>query len=802
VFHPALNVNQFHRACHSRKRPRRRAWAAYLAVAVAPWAGGAVAAAAGGMAGALEAGDEDAPAATGPPLEEVAVTAGRREQRLQDVPAAVAALSGELLRDSGIRQPVEVAALLPSLSVAHPAGDTGAPALFLRGVGPRDFGPLGTAPVATYVDDVYVASAAARLFPVLDVERVEVVRGPQGVLYGRNAAGGVINFVSRKPGAVWEGHASAGIGSFGARRLEGAAGGPVGHGVGIRAAVLKTESDGWMSNRFTGSDENGRDELVWRVLVQAAPEDGFEALLSLHGGRIRSDSSQHRHVGLLIPGSGVGGAATSCAVAGIRRGECVDAAGYTEQTPGTTLSGARYPAAPRYDEGNFLPELRRDTRFWGTSLSLEWTPGDFTVTSVTGYDDLEHAQPENADASPNRLLTRAPALARQRWSQELRVGRSTGRGSWLAGVWYLHDEAVDRTSLDVRRDFRGRFVGDDTGCSAPAGNPTGFCPEALVFARQSVTDQTIASLSVFGDATVDFFGAWSVSAGLRYTREEVEQDVVLAFAEPAAGNPPILQSAADNDVRNLSGRLIFHYRVDDDLTLYGGVATGFEAGGIRSAPGRQVPYGDAELVSYEAGFRSSLGGGRVHLSGALFRHEQSDVQRFGPLGDSGLPLQIPPAAADTRAVGAELELQAMVGSRTLVRLGFGWLDAEYRRVAGADLSRAELPMSPEYGVSGLIRHEVALERNDTLILQADAAYQGSLVFDAGTDPLMRQTAYWLLNGRVSWRSPRETWEVAAWGRNLRDRNHLTHALDLAPLGLHAQRLGVPRSFGLEASYRF
>ena len=161
-------------------------------------------------------------------IEEVIVTAQKREQNLQETPVSVTAFSGDTIEALGFRQSVDITAQTPNFSVGYPNGDTGVPAPFIRGVGLNDFGVLNQGPIAAYADETYISSNAAQIFQLLDVERVEVLRGPQGTLYGRNATGGAVNFVSRKPTQEWSGWGRAGAGSWNSTKFEGAIGGPLG----------------------------------------------------------------------------------------------------------------------------------------------------------------------------------------------------------------------------------------------------------------------------------------------------------------------------------------------------------------------------------------------------------------------------------------------------------------------------------------------------------------------------------------------------------------------------------------------
>ncbi|MEJ2130812.1 MAG: TonB-dependent receptor plug domain-containing protein, partial [Gammaproteobacteria bacterium] len=329
-----------------------------------------------------------ASAQTGTIIEEMVVTAQRREQSLQDTPVSVTAFSGDAVEKLGMRQSVDITAQTPNFSVGYPNGDTGIPALFIRGVGLSDFRVFTPAAIAPYADDVYIAQNAGQIFQLLDMERVEVLRGPQGTLYGRNATGGAVNYISKKPTEELEGWARASGGQYGNRKFEGAVSGPLSDRVGARVAVLKNDSDGWMKNRFTGHDQQGVDEFAARALVQADASDSVDLLLNVHGGYTKSDSVQYRHLGVWDAGGAM------CPLSDIRAGQCVDIFGYSERFPYTTTEGVMGPDARDYDQGNYDLEKENDTKFWGLSLTANADVGDFVVTSITAYDDLDDSRPE------------------------------------------------------------------------------------------------------------------------------------------------------------------------------------------------------------------------------------------------------------------------------------------------------------------------------------------------------------------------------------------------------------------------
>ena len=733
-------------------------------------------------------------------MEEIIVTAQKREENLQDTPVSVTAFTADAIEALGFRQSVDITAQTPNFSVGYPNGDTGVPAPFIRGVGLNDFGVLNQGPIAAYVDETYISSNAAQIFQLLDVERVEVLRGPQGTLYGRNATGGAVNFISRKPTREWDGWVRASYGSWDQTKLEGAFGGPLGDVTAFRASLLKTDSDGWMKNRFTGNDQQGIDEIAWRVLVEAQPIEQVNLLLNVRGGKTESDAVQYRHLGVW---DALG---NPCPLGDIKAGLCSDIFGYSEERPYTTLNGVDVPATPGYKEGNYDFEAKNDTDFWGISLTADWIIGDYVVTSITSYDEMDDFRPEETDDGPNDILTGELAVDQESFSQELRLAWGGDRWNWIAGLYYLRDEAQDNTAFDILRDLRPAFIGDDVTCSAPPGNPTGFCPEAFVFKTKSGTNQDITSFSLFFDTTVELTEALKLSGGLRYTDEDIKHATTFFFDEPAAGDPvqPGFPDSAKTNFDNISGRLVLDYKLTDDFMLYGGITSGFKAGGIFSTSDGIAQYDEEELLSYEVGFKSILADGRLRLNGSAFYYDYSDLQVFAFVVIGGIGFSTLSNAADAEIYGAEFEVQWVPINNLFVDLGMGLLSTKYQDfvIPDGDFSGNDIPMSPEVTFNGLVQYDVPLNDMGVVTLQLDFNYQDDVFFDAFNNPLMSEDAYWIWNARVAWVSANDKWEVVAFGRNLGNKEYMVYAFDLSFFGFNEEMIGTPRFFGVDATFRY
>lgn len=742
-------------------------------------------------------------------IEEIIVTAQKREQNLQDTPISVTAFSGRMIEDLGIRQSVDITAQTPNFTVGYPNGDTGVPAMFIRGVGLNDFAVLNQGPIASYMDEVYVASNAAQIFQLLDLERVEVLRGPQGTLYGRNATGGAVNYYARRPGDEWNGWGRAAVGEWNSTKFEGAFGGPITDKIGIRGALLKTDSDGWLKNEFTGNKQQGVDELAWRVLLEADPTDSFNLLLNVHGGETKSDAVQYRSLGTWPSALAFG---DNCPDGAILRGDCVDVVGYSEHADFTNpFTGDESSAVPAYDEGNYDFEDTNDTTFFGAALnmSLDFGP-NMTLTSITAYNEVDDSRPEETDASPADTLTGVLGVEQETFSQEFRLSQMGEGWNWLAGVYYLNDQADDKTSFDLLRLLRPFYVGVDDvdfcGPLTPVGNPDGFCQFESVFEQISGTEQEIESVAIYGDATFDLSDAWHLSVGLRYSDETVKHKAQFFFDEPSAGTPLITSSDEKTSFDNLSGRVVLDWNVRDDLMLYGSISTGFKAGGIQSTTDGSFPYDEETLISYEIGYKWTAMGGSLRFNGSVFYYDYTDLQvfQFVNIGTPPTPTSLLTNASDATSYGAEFEVQWVPFENLFVNMGLGLLDTEYKdfvdEIFGNDFSGNKIALAPAMNFNGLVQYNVPVDFG-TFTFQTDWNYQSKVFFDSLNNDLLSEDAYWLWNGRIAWESRNEDWEVAAFGRNLADKKYMTYAFDLSFFGFHEQMLGTPRFFGLEVTYR-
>src|SRR5579859_4187093 len=320
---------------------------------------------------AADASDTTASAPTA--IGEMVVTAQKRSENIQEVPISIQAFTGRDLQNLGIKSSVDIGQMTPNVDIALPAGPGNQPIIAIRGIGLNDYDTNNAGPNGVYVDEVYLSSPASQTFQTFDLEQIEVLKGPQGTLYGRNTSGGAINYVTAKPTDQYDGFAHFDYSSFNTIHSEAAFGGPIVPGLDGRVALTTNNSDGYMHNELTGHHENGVSNYGARIELLWKPTDDLKVLFNVHGGQVDNRVTEYRHIGDLAPvppGSAPGAApGPQCSVAQSYAGGCVDLFGY-----GT-------PAG--FYDGEFNRNKHLKVNSLGSSLRVDYTVAGVTLTSLT-----------------------------------------------------------------------------------------------------------------------------------------------------------------------------------------------------------------------------------------------------------------------------------------------------------------------------------------------------------------------------------------------------------------------------------
>lgn len=697
-------------------------------------------------------------------LDEVVVTAERRSANIQDVPLAVSAVTGKMLQESGARDPRDLQQMVPNVQfLSGTAAST--TSIFIRGVGVSDFNSNTTGAVGVYVDDVFLAANAGKLFNVFDGAGVEVLRGPQGTLYGRNTTGGAIKFTSKRPTDRLSGDLDVTVGNFDALRVEGGLGGPlIEDKVKARIAGFRETRDGYITNLVTGDKVNNIDVWALRGMVEVTPTDTFSALLSVHGGKNDGGARQFVFRGQL-------------------RGGC-DLSGYCG-------SGSNI------DKQAYNIQGKETLKSLGGSLKLEQELGWATLTSVSAYEKIDRLTVEDSDASPADIIDARYKDNPRQYSQELRLQSATGQPlTWIVGGYYLRDK--------LRTDSRYNILGLFRDPTAPFN---GASPADSIGQVRFPYTQVTDSYAAFGQADYKVSETLTATLGLRYSRDRIKFDYARFYQEPQGVIPGTLVAINQRKTfDDLSFRAALNYKPNDDTLLYASVSTGYNAGGFpggsASSLAQLQPYKSEKLTAYEAGYKSEFFDRRVRLAAAAFYYDYKDIQVF-ILDDTGvLPVQRKGNAKGAEIYGAEVELFARPISPLELSFASSYTHSEYRTfiVAPDNFAGNPLTNTPKFTFSASIQYTHDMGDLGAVIGRLEGYAQSKIFYQPNLDPLYGQDAYQQLNGRLTYRPADGDWTVALWVKNIANQRY---TMGIFPIITSDEvNYNDPRTYGVRFGYHF
>ncbi|WP_332773142.1 TonB-dependent receptor [Phenylobacterium sp.] len=719
--------------------------------------------------------------AEGVAVDEVVVTAQKRSENLQDVPVSVTAFSGQSLTDRGVTNVIGLNNLAPGLRVS--SGDAAAnPKIFIRGVGLSDFNPNSSSGVGIYVDGVYVSSPLAQMAGFFDIGQIEILRGPQGTLYGRNTNGGAVNLTTRRPTQAFTAEAAAEYATYDAVNLTGAVGGGVIPGVlAVRAAGQLVDDGGYAYNRVTGNDLNETRYWALRLSALYTPTETIEALFQVNRFANRGDATQPQHRALFPLTPGATGSDGFCTPAFYGTAQCSDAFGYVD-TDGEDR------ALDANSEGKDKIDL------FGASAHITWELGQVSLVSVTAWSWAHRNAFENTDANPYQMLE-INYLARQRqFTQELRLQSNDpdARLKWVLGAYYMDETVKDASTQDVLRDLRPFF-------------PDGFSLADSVAAFSYPYTQSTKSYAAFGQADYQVTDRLTATVGLRYSADDKSFD----YRSQAEGGLIVLLTSQQNKTFSAwSGRLGLRYEVSDDVGVYATYNRGFKSGGffggLATTPEELIPYDNETLDAFEIGLKSELLERRLRLNLSAFYYDYQDQQVFAQALRNGLTVLVLDNAANSEVYGAEIEATAKITRNLSIDAGLALLDATYGEYVsqGDDFSGNRLPQSPKLTFNMAANYSHPLPAGGELLGTVDAAYSSKVYFDNSNADRLSQDGVWVVGAQAGWRSTDGRIEAGVFARNLFDETYVVSISNIDSLGEDLLGLNRPRSLGAFLRYRY
>ena len=704
-----------------------------------------------------------------PVLEEIVITAERRESSLQDTAISVTAFSGAQLAQSGIETSEQLTGVTPGLNIQRDVIGK----VSIRGIGTENFTVAGDPGVAIAVDGAYLSRSNVAIFDLYDLERVEVLRGPQGTLYGRNATGGALNFITRKPGDDFTGYISADAGNYGKIRLEGAIGGALGENASVRLAGLSHARDGYTDNRFSGAggspDElDDKDLRALRGQLELRPADTFTILLSADAYEDDSIASPYKYT--QDPLIYFGGAPFPNPLGNDLYSV---SQGYELETPG-------HPDWRAPSMGHASQTGVTGTATW------EITP-DVTLRSISAWRDIGFEWLNDGDGIEAYLVNYWQDDESELFTQEFQLGSSAGENlNWIVGAYFLTEESDTRIGIPL-----------------PLG---ANLPLAVLINGSSETD----ALAAFGEAGYRLSDRLQLTVGLRYSSEEKSANYVDDRTSTGAPAPGTVN---DSDSWNaFTPKIGLDYSIGDDSMLYGTITQGFKSGGFNMLA-IQPSYDEEEVISYELGFKSRFNDNRSQLNASAFLYDYKDLQ-VGKVVELNATIE---NAAEATIYGAEIELETLLTDRLRVFGGISFLETEYDSFITEDkdlpggpsvsLKGNELPRSPGLTSSFNVQHILPMSGRGELETWFNWQHTGDQYFTPFNRPNFQQKSYNLINIRVSYR-PTENLELSLYGNNLNSEEYFTNALESGVPTAGVDRVvpqffvGSPRTYGFRVRYQF
>ncbi len=780
-------------------------------------------------------------------IEEIIVTAQKREQGVNDIGITVNAFSGDQLKDLGVYSAEQIAQFTPGLTVNDTAA-TGVPLYTIRGVGFQDYSTAASSTVGLYFDEVAIPYSVMSRGVMFDVQRVEVLKGPQGDLYGRNTTAGQINFVSNRPTEEFDAGFTASFGRFNVFDLEGFVSGAPGDNVQARLAFRTTQSNkGWQKSTTSDDTLGEIDSNAIRALLNFEPNDAINILLNFHYVQDKSDNRANTpYDGTLV---GLGPFSNP----------------YTPLDEYFLPTGAHFGAVPPwYSTGDnraadwtnsytspitgntFNLRPKRDNELKGISAKLEWELDKAELTSITSYDEFDRQETNDWDGGAFNDSSNINTTGIEVFSQELRLSGQGNDLLWISGLYYSHD------NMD---EFYHYFMSDSVFGFGSIPWGVGLFAPTPILELDTKYQQETESRAAFGHVEWNFADDWRLTVGARYTEEDrqwsgctfVSEDGSLgAFLNANFGsslspgdcgtidddpNSPtfifsLIGGPNVNDAfhvfdetiktKRWMGKIGLDYVVSDDVLLYSTISSGFKSGGFNGANSNTTqqlkPYREEVLTSFEVGIKATQLEGRLQLNAAAFFYDYKDKQEQDSavtfVGNIAGLTNVP----KSEIMGAELDLHWLPLEGLSVNLGLAYLDTEVKEwdavdegasnwpvTITRDLSGIELAMAPRWQASGLVSYEWLLSNTLFMEVAGDFSYQDSTT--GGAQPENATAAYSILNARISVGSSDHKWRAQLYGRNITDKYYYPAAYT-GGNGPFVRAVGMPITYGISVTYNF
>lgn len=758
---------------------------------------------------------------------EIVVTAQRRAESINKVPLSIQAYTGDQLTSAGVADVSSLPLVTSGLNFARSSANT--PIFTMRGVGFNTPNLSSTSPVGAYVNEVAYAYPYMANGPIFDVERVEVLKGPQGTLYGRNTTGGLINFITAKPGNTLEAGLTTELGNYQTYNFEGFISAPLSDTLGVRIAGRWENSDkGWQRSVSRNERLGEKDRLALRGTIVWEPSDRISLDLTASYWRDRSDTIAGQAV-LLNPDQ------PAFLVPGVANAVRTD---WTSTTADwDPFNGSK-------------PPFRTNSEFYGVAGRASFEISDsLSIISLTAYNHVKRNDMNDVDGTPIEVFTQLSTGHVKSFSEELRLVGETDRLNYTIGGYYSVDNIADnqvgyydRSSVLQLLRFLAQNVIDPNNLRyTPAQYAGGFR------SWRNTTDQRSRSASIFGNADYELSDTLKLTAGLRYTDDQlrfsacsgdfegntlpiwntsvhflvnvqsgavpnflVQRNGCMSYAANFTDLASFRRPTLNQD--NLAGRLSLQFTPNTDTLLYATVSRGYKSGAVPMLPTnvetQLEPARQEKLTAYEAGAKLTLANRAVQLNVAGFYYDYRDKQLFSEVLDPVFTtltrlVNVP----KSRVVGAELDLDVRPTQDLTLHLGAAYTDTKVQRFQGfnragqaADFAGTSFPYTPKWQINGSVSYDTPISSNLGLAANVNANYQSSTSGSLGREVGFGVDSYTVVNASLALHSADDRWRIGVYANNLFDKYYWTSVDTLTDTVFRTP--GAPRTYGARLSVKF
>jgi len=713
---------------------------------------------------------------------EIVVTARRREERLQDVPVSATVISGDTLREQGAVNTREVLATVPSLTVSTGSRGTRDAVIKIRGVATADTTPVFDPGVGIYVNDVYLGRSAGALTDLVDLDSVQVLRGPQGTLFGRNSVGGAVLLTTKRPTDTFEGEVGGRVGNYDGYGFHGILNVPIAEDWAVRGVYQQYKRDGYGTNLFTGFDNlNNSNNKTWRITLEGQISDNIGLFLSYDGANEKSNGRAATAIG--TPGAIEFAYAWATAYGNVPDPSLLLEPGSWER--GETLG--------------LIEDGIDSSRFDNFTAKLNWEISDEVLFDLTGgYRDSANKSTTDQDGTPAPI---ANAIMPNSQTQYFAEAKLSGEGfggklDWVVGGNFFEEdgeiEVLTNSEFDARRS------------------------DSL----SSVTNQSYA---VFGHVTFDATDRLSLAGGLRQTYDSRDlrsavyrgatNTIDTCRVDVSLREPGGCDAYASAKFNYLSWEATADYKVADQVNVYARVAKGQKSGGFNASvqTGFLNPFSPEQLLQYEAGLKAELFDRMLRVNAAVYVGEYEDLQRQVVRIIRGAPSVFVSNAESADVNGAELELTFSPTRNFVLTGGLGYTDAKYNTWefidpvtnSREDLSDNDFGLVPEFTYNFSAKYDLEMSDFNMIFSLVWSGSSSYFLSQENRDDFI-QEGFGLLSGRIALTPSDENWELAIFGNNLTNKTYDTFG---SVYGLPGGAMlipvtGAPRMVGASATYRF